>query len=85
MSREYSTAKQSSSYINQQSNDALNELSVSIGEEAYRQANKPHPNFLSQVPREFLESVSKEIRQNPGPGSYLHDQLLKDKMRALSF
>ena len=59
-------------------------MSQSLGEETFR-GSKPHPNFLSQVPREFLESVSKEIRQNPGPGSYLHDQLLKDKMRALSF
>ena len=46
---------------------------------------KPDPTFTSVVPREFLQSVSKEIRQNPGPGSYLHDQLMKDKMRALSF
>jgi len=40
---------------------------------------------VSVVPREFLDSVSKEVRHNPGPGSYLHDQLMKDKMRALSF
>lgn len=46
---------------------------------------KNHPSFVSTVPREFLESVSKEIRVNPGPGSYLHDQLMKDKMKALSF
>lgn len=46
---------------------------------------KPQPTFTSVVPREFLDSVSKEIRVNPGPGSYLHDQLMKDKMRALSF
>jgi len=46
---------------------------------------KLDPNFTSSVPRDFLASVSKEIRQNPGPGSYLKDQLLQDKMRALSF
>lgn len=47
--------------------------------------SKIQPNFKSSVGRDFLESVSKEIRQNPGPGSYLHDQLMKDKMKALSF
>lgn len=41
--------------------------------------------FQSNVKREFLDSVSKECRVNPGPGSYLHDQLMKDKMRALSY
>ena len=41
--------------------------------------------FQSGVKREFLDSVSKEIRMNPGPGSYLHDQLMKDKMQALSY
>lgn len=35
--------------------------------------------------RDFLESVSKEIRQNPGPGSYMQDKLMQDKMRAMSF
>ena len=34
---------------------------------------KLDPNFTSSVPRDFLASVSKEIRQNPGPGSYLKD------------
>ena len=47
--------------------------------------NRAQPTFQSVIQRDFLESVSKEIRQNPGPGSYLHDQLMKDKMRALSF
>jgi len=46
---------------------------------------KPQPTYTSVTGRDFLDSVSKEIRQNPGPGSYLHDQLMKDKMRALSF
>ena len=46
---------------------------------------KMDSNFTSSVQRDFLASVSKEIRQNPGPGSYLKDQLLHDKMRALSF
>lgn len=46
---------------------------------------KPQATYQSTVERDFLESVSKEIRQNPGPGSYLHDQLMQDKMRALSF
>ena len=55
-----------------------------MAEESFR-GQKPDPNFRSAVQRDFLESVSKEIRVNPGPGSYLHDQLLKDKMRALSF
>ena len=35
--------------------------------------------------RDFLASVSKEQRINPGPGSYLHDQLMKDKMKALGY
>ena len=47
--------------------------------------NRAQPAYQSVIQRDFLESVSKEIRQNPGPGSYLHDQLMKDKMRALSF
>ena len=41
--------------------------------------------FQSHVPRDFLASVSKEQKVNPGPGSYLHDQLMQDKMKALSF
>ena len=48
-------------------------------------ANKVQPSYKSNVSRDFLESVSKEVRQNPGPGSYLYDQLMKDKMRALSY
>lgn len=46
---------------------------------------KPQPTFQSSTDRVFLDSVSKEIRVNPGPGSYLHDQLMKDKMQALSY
>jgi hypothetical protein len=68
----------------QTSNNTLNETSIDTMDMMAKNA-KPHHTFTSSVPREFLESVSKEIRQNPGPGSYLHDQLMQDKMRALSF
>ena len=46
---------------------------------------KPTSTYQSHVPRDFLASVSKEQRINPGPGSYLHDQLMKDKVKALSY
>jgi len=46
---------------------------------------KPSPAYKSQVSRDFLASVSKEQKVNPGPGSYLHDQLMQDKMKALSY
>ena len=46
---------------------------------------KPTLTYQSHVQRDFLASVSKEQRINPGPGSYLHDQLMKDKMKALSY
>lgn len=78
-------SKQSMTLINAQSNEALLDSSRLTAPQDHNSSMKPQPNFVSAVQREFLESVSKEIRQNPGPGSYLHDQLMKDKMRALSF
>ena len=42
-------------------------------------------NFASNVTRDPFQSVSKDVRLNPGPGSYVHDQLIKDKMKALSY
>lgn len=38
--------------------------------------SKMDSNFTSSVQRDFLDSVSRDVRTNPGPGSYLHDQLL---------
>ena len=67
--------------INSQSGSFLNEPSV----EDFNVTAKPTSTYQSSVQRDFLESVSKEIRHNPGPGSYLHDQLMKDKMKALSY
>jgi hypothetical protein len=34
---------------------------------------KLNSTFNSNVKRDFLDSVSKDIKLNPGPGSYLHD------------
>lgn len=42
-------------------------------EEPIQLSGKPQCTFQSSVKREFLDSVSKEIRVNPGPGSYIHD------------
>lgn len=86
MSKDFSLKKfptqQPTQHQNKSIDNSLHE--PSIDHETFR-STKPQHNFVSSVPREFLVSVSKEIRQNPGPGSYLHDQLMKDKMRALSY
>jgi len=78
--------------FNQQStqamNNALNTSSRSFAqfnESFVSQDSKVLPSYKSNVGRDFLDQVSKEQKLSPGPGSYIQDQLMHDKMKALSY
>ena len=40
-------------------------------------------SFYSPVMRDFMEQVPKELKANPGPGSY--DTQIQDKLKVLNY